>query len=161
MPIIDIIATRVGISPETADQKLRDLGIDPDSIPPQKVDEMVSLLGGSALVKNSSDKPVAKKRGRPRKSKNETSIEAGLAHAANLAQSEIGAFVQKIDEGASRYEDALATEATSRIREMPTRIINQIAVRLSEEVADVENFRQTGEQWANALFKTDFLGSAE
>ena len=161
METIKQIADRLNLSSETVAQKLRDKGVNPDAIPADKVDEMAALLGGGALATGSSAKPAAKKRGRPRKTKNETSIEAGLTHAAQLAQSEIGAFIEQIDQGASRYEDAIATEAASRIREMPTRVVNSVAARLSEEVADTETFRQEGTRWADALFQTGFLGSAE
>ncbi|MCC5619560.1 hypothetical protein LC605_31830 [Nostoc sp. CHAB 5836] len=119
-------------------------------------------LASGKLATNSKSKNGNGKLGKnsPRR-KSTPPLQGAIAHASQVSNLEIQSLEDVLSVGIDAYTTDKADQLLSTIRNAPKDVVSKFVSKAMEEEADVESFRDIGEQLVAGIFGAQFANAAE
>jgi uncharacterized protein YaaQ len=88
-------------------------------------------------------------------------LEGAIAHASRVSNQEIQSLSEILEEGIDLYTNDQADRLLASVRNAPKEVVRKFTERAMEEEADVENFRDIGQQLVAGIFGVSLTNAAE
>lgn len=145
-------------------EKLTEYGIDDGDVSDADAKAIADELGGEAqsvvsnglAVSDGNGKapkaPAKTTKGRGRKSAKQVTLQDAIVHAAKETEAELSTMESAIRQHKDAYVAARTTSIVNEIRNTSTEIVEGVTEKLMQEEADVDSFRDIGNQLGANLF---------
>ncbi|WP_196521178.1 hypothetical protein [Nostoc sp. WHI] len=119
-------------------------------------------LASGKLATNSKSKNGNGKLGKnsPR-CKTTPPLQGAIAHASQVSNQEIQSLEDVLNVGIDAYTTDKADQLLSTIRNAPKDVVSKFVSKAMEEEADVESFRQVGNELVEGIFGISLANAAE
>ncbi|HEY9748375.1 MAG TPA: hypothetical protein V6C63_06845 [Allocoleopsis sp.] len=116
--------------------------------------EAQSVSNGLAVSNGNGKAPAPAKagKGKGRKNAKQVSLQDAIVKAAKETETELTTMESAIRQRKGAYVEARATSIVNEIRNTSTEIVAGVTEKLMQEEADVNSFRDIGEQFGQNLF---------
>ncbi|MCC5640269.1 hypothetical protein LC593_31440 [Nostoc sp. CHAB 5844] len=114
------------------------------------------LVSTNGKSKNSQSKITKGSRRKPL-----PPLESAIAHASGVSNQEIQSLNEILEQGIDLYTDDQADRLLASVRNAPKEVVRKFTQRAMEEEADVNSFRDIGQQLVAGIFGVNLTNATE
>lgn len=129
----------------------------------EELEPQAQSVGNGLAVSNGNGKASApaKSKGKGGRRKQTPTLTDALTHTASVAQAELNSVNEVVKAGAEAWANDQADQLVSTIRNAPKEALEKFAAMALEESADINSFRQVGQEISSILFAVQQPTQAE
>lgn len=88
-------------------------------------------------------------------------LESAIAHASQISNQEIQSLSEVLEQGIDLYTDDQADRLLDSVRNAPKEVVRKFTQKAMEEEADVDSFRNVGQQLVAGIFGVNRKNATE